>query len=130
MVINETIRRAASSDPRRWPPPSETNAAIQTLLDALELLPDLKLWELPERFFASEPGSTILKAYLHANPNEWITIKEAKTILGLQSYQAVSNLVMRGTLPALPNPEPRRKKIKSVLVQRSAAVRKAYNRLE
>lgn len=124
------IALAGSDEPRSaWPAPDAINAAIDALL-ATSFIPDLKMWEIPHRFFATPFGEIVLRAFLRANEREWIPIKDARIILDTNSFTAVKSLVNSGTIRCIPNPWPPAWHKYSILVNREDTVEAARRKLK
>lgn len=112
-----------------WPSADAINAAIDALL-ATSFIPDLKMWEIPHRFFATPFGEIVLRAFLRANEREWISIKDARIILDTNSFTAVKSLVNTGTIRCVPNPWPPAWHKTSILVNREDTVEAARRKLK
>ena len=122
------IAQAASDEPSTWLTPDAINAAIDALM-ATSFIPDLKMWEIPHRFFATPFGEIVLRAFLRANEREWIPIKDARIILDTNSFTAVKSLVNTGTIRCVPNPWPPAWHKTSILVNREDTVEAARRKL-
>lgn len=124
------IALAGSDEPQNtWPTPYNINAGIDALL-ATTFIPELKIWEIPHRFFATSFGEVVLRAFLRANEREWITIRDARIILDTNSFTAVKSLVNTGTIRCIPNPWPPAWHKTSILVNREDTVEAARRKLK
>ena len=124
------IALTGSDEPKEdWTTPEGTNDAIDDLM-ATTFIPDLQVWEIPHRFFATPFGEIVLRAFLRANEREWISIKDARVILDTNSFTAVKSLVHTGTIRCVPNPWPPAWHKTSILVNREDTVEAARRKLK